>query len=120
MPEENKTKSTVPRMPTACVRLTKEEWVRLKEDSKISGKSIPKLLKDRYFSRVPLRPLLHAGDQKILMTALARIGNNLNQIAKKLNYGIAEGVNDDLIEIRSSFSQLVNFTSGIQQSSKKK
>jgi hypothetical protein len=104
-PTENATKESY----SAHVRLTEEEHRRLQDDSKLHGKSIPKLLKIVYFKGPRPSPLMSKEDQKVLIGQLGRLGNNVNQIARQVNSGFREGFNDDLEEVQRSFAQLMTF-----------
>ena len=57
-------------------------------------------MKERYFSCDPVQPLVSAADLKSLMTTLARIGNNVNQIARRVNAGLAFDVFAAVQEVR--------------------
>ena len=70
-----------------CLRLSKEEKERLDHDAKLCG-----LTKTAYLRRL----LLGAGvkarptqEIKTLRTEIHQIGNNINQIARSVNAGIA-------------------------------
>ncbi len=80
--------SAVPKCRSAVyIRLSLAEQRRLATDAEILGKTAPEVMKDVYFGRAPTVPLLASADQQALMVALARIGNNMNQIARHLNSG---------------------------------
>ena len=93
----------------ANVRFNSEEYERIRRDAQIIGESIPKLLKDSYFSRPILNPLMRHDDLIMMVGQLGRIGNNLNQVAKHLNSGFRAGFNDDLEEIRQTFTRPLTF-----------
>ena len=97
------------KVSSSHVRLTVEEYERLSHDADVTGDSIPKLLKDSYFSRPRLNPLMRHDDLKMVMGQLGKIGNNLNQVARQLNSGFRAGFNDDIEEIRRSFTRLMTF-----------
>lgn len=97
------------KIPSAHVRFTEEEYEGLLHDADVSGDSIPKLLKDSYFGRPRLNPLMRHDDQIMLVGQVLRMGNNLNQIAKQLNSGFRAGFNEDFEEIRRMFTLLVTF-----------
>jgi hypothetical protein len=102
----------------AFVRLTEEEYHHLKNDSAVTGKSIPYLLKRAYFVGAPLVPLMRKDDLKMVMSQLSRIGSNVNQIARNLNSGFRAGFNDDLVEVRKMLTMLTTFVTSAYGSSK--
>ena len=97
------------RGPGTLVRFSNSEWGQIANDSKVTGQSIPALLREAYFRNAPLIPLMSKEDLKVLLGQLHRIGNNINQIARSLNSGFREGFNDDFIEIKNTFSKLYRF-----------
>lgn len=83
------------------IRFTPAEYRRLKREQLLTGRSIPWLLKTRYFSAVELRP--PAFDYKTsceILRQLGGIGNNMNQIAKRVNSSIADAVLEHIAEMR--------------------
>lgn len=94
-----------------CVRFTDDEIDRIEEDSINTGKSIPTLLKERYFSGPRPLPLFAEEDLKQHFAALGRIGNNMNQLARRLNSGIREGFIEELKEIQRLFDRHWRFIS---------
>lgn len=79
------------------VRFTPVEYRRIQRDQLLTGRSIPWLLKTRYFNSAELQPPVF--DYKTscdLLRQIAGIGNNLNQIARRINSGIADGVHDHI------------------------
>jgi len=97
------------RGPGTLVRFSNSEWGQIASDSKVTGQSIPALLREAYFRHAPLVPLLGKEDVTMLLGQLHRIGNNINQIARHLNSGFREGFNDDFTEIKNAFSKLYRF-----------
>jgi hypothetical protein len=73
------------------IRFSESEYERIREESRIIGESIPSLLKQAYFKRKPVKVLLDANDRRAVFGELRRIGNNANQIAKRVNTGFFEG-----------------------------
>ena len=107
------------RKKTTCVALTPEEFERITEESKKTKASIPELLRMAYFNRLPTRVLMNKKDVVILRKDLNRIGNNLNQITKKINSGLLYGWSDTLEKISHEFSELkkeINLGYGIYKS----
>ena len=94
------------------VRFTKEEFEKIRSDAAEEGESLPVLLKRVYFGTRERRLAFHRDDAKRLMVDLARIGNNLNQIARRVNSGFREGTNASFEGLRVEFQTLVNFVRG--------
>lgn len=95
----------------SCVRFTGDEYQKIEEDSINTGKSIPTLLKEKYFSGPRPLPLLAKTDLAKVLGDLGRIGNNLNQIARRLNSGIRQGFMEEIEDLQRSFDQLLAFLS---------
>lgn len=91
------------------VRFDPDEYERILHDADVTGFSIPKLLKDSYFSRPMLNPLMRHDDLKMVMGQFGKFANNMNQVARHLNSGFRSGFNEDLEEIRKEFTRLVTF-----------
>ena len=92
----------------SCVRMSPLEYRRIKEDSEKLGKSIPELFRESYFSQLPKRVLMRKDDVTLLRKDLNRIGNNLNQIAKKLNAGLIHGWSNKLDLVLEQFEILTS------------
>lgn len=91
------------------VRFSTDEYRQLQNDATVTGKSIPMLLKDTYFKHPPLAPLMSKDDQRAILGNLARIGNNINQIAKHLNSGFRAGFYGDIVEARKALESIASF-----------
>ena len=91
-----------------CVRMSPSEYKRIQKESKVLGKSIPQLLRDSYFGNLPVKVLVNKNDLGILRKDLNRIGNNLNQIAKRLNTGLMHGWSDTLDMVLEQFDTLTD------------
>lgn len=100
------------RRAMTCVRFTDEEMHQIEEDAANIGKSIPALLKERYFKGPRPLPLVSKVDLDNLFGELGRIGNNLNQIARRINSGIRAGFVGEFEEVQKSFDRLLTFLSG--------
>jgi len=73
---------------TTCVILSDEELKKLKLSSLNTGLTIPKLLKESFFSQSGvITPNFSRDDTITILKHLSAIGNNLNQIARHLNSG---------------------------------
>lgn len=90
----------------SCVRFSKKERSQIDEDVVITGKSIPTLLKEKYFSGPRPLPLITRADLQKFNGDMGRIANNLNQLAKRLNSGIREGFVDELTVMQRSLDQI--------------
>ena len=94
------------------VRFSEDEYKKIKEDSKTLGKSIPTLLRTNYFKGKIESPTFIKEDAEKILTALSRIGNNLNQIAKKVNSGFREGFQDSLSKVIDDITTMKRFVGG--------
>ncbi len=92
----------------SCVRLSPSEYSRIQKDSKTSGKSIPELLRESYFDKPSTKVLMNKDDLAVLRKDLNRIGNNLNQVARRLNSGLMHGWSDTLDLALEQFKTLTN------------
>ncbi len=104
---ENRKLKLVPR-EASYVRMSTLEYEQIKNDSKVSGKSIPALLRNSYFGKLPVKVLVKENDLDILRKDLNRIGNNLNQIARRLNSGLMHGWSNTLDLVFEQFRILTS------------
>lgn len=88
------------------VRFTDEEFERIKEESRVSGISIPILLRASHFGRKKLKLLFDDVDRKFVCTELRRIGNNVNQIAHRVNSGLLENWHDEFEKVARALSEI--------------
>jgi len=80
------------RAPASCVRFTDTEYRRIQKMKATLGISIPDILKQNTFNRLDLESALYTReDADLVIVELKRIGNNLNQIATKINSGLMTG-----------------------------
>ena len=96
----------------ANVRFTPEQYARLKAEAFILGQTIPSILKHAYFRREPLRVLMDQTDRKSVFAELRRIGNNVNQIARRVNSGLQEGWHKEFTEAVQLLSNLEKYLVG--------
>lgn len=75
----------------AFVRLKEGEWRQLLEHQSLTGQSIPKILKSAFFKNQKLKVLLPESERRELLLELKRIGNNVNQLARRVNTGLFSG-----------------------------
>lgn len=95
--------------PMTCVRMTEDEKALIEVDSVNTGKSIPQLLKERYFSEGRQVTLITKPDLAALRAEIMRLGNNVNQIARRLNSGIRSGFNDEIKDVREQLDNIWAF-----------
>lgn len=95
------------------VRLTEEEYQRISKEQRITGKSIPWLLKNAYFKGPLCAPLMSVEEQRAVFVELRRIGTNINQIAKRVNAGFREGWNDEIERTCRELSIVRQYIAGI-------
>ena len=90
---------------TLTIRLTKSEKERIERNAKRTKRSITD-----YIVSLSLETPIHvAEDVKPLLIELKRIGNNLNQIAAKINSGVFQSYDfqDVVDEQRKIYEQLL-------------
>ena len=105
---EIKTRVKSPRTRRArYVRFTEEENQRLEEEEKQTGKTGPELLKEAYLGKKATAVLMKDDDKNHFCIQLNRIGNNVNQIAKRINSGFAQGYDQDIETVRAQLSALL-------------
>ena len=90
------------------VRLSSVEYEQILRESDVLGKSSPRLLRESHFGKPSTKVLVSQNDLIILRKDLNRIGNNINQIARKLNTGLLEGWSNKLDLILDEFKTLTN------------
>ena len=95
--------------PSCFVRLSPEQHAQLKDDEIRSGKSAAELMRIAYFEGGPMVLLMADEDRHEVLTQISRIGNNVNQIAKRVNTGILFGFDQEISQIRILLSHLMTF-----------
>lgn len=93
--------------PYCFVRLNPEQNNQLQSDAKQAGRSAAQLLRNGYFGKGRLVILMSDVDLNEVTAQINRIGNNVNQIAKKLNTGILFGFDQELSQVRILLSHLM-------------
>jgi len=96
----------------STVRFTDDEFDRVQDESRISGLSIPQLLKASHFRRKKLALLFGKDDTHFICNELRRIGNNVNQIARKVNSGALEGWYEEFEKALKLISELHQMAAG--------
>jgi len=82
--------------PTSHIRFSKQEYQRLLKDKTMTGKSIPWLLKTAYFKKEISTPTLDSETRQAVRRELSAIGNNLNQLTKKVHSEIFGNLKDEI------------------------
>ena len=116
MNEETPNKSEAPeaqRAPASCVKFTSDEYKEILEDVKITGKSIPSLLKSAYFPGRRVRVLMTKEDQQLWFRELRQWGNNLNQLAKRVNSGTSAAWYPEFEIVRNAIQRIENLVLGV-------
>lgn len=93
----------------AYVRLTKDEYEKVKISSQSTGKTVPTLLKEAFLKGGIVIPKFSNDDTRVLARHLSSIGNNLNQIARHLNSGLREGWCLDFERVCKEFTDFKSF-----------
>jgi hypothetical protein len=88
------------------VRFTDDEFDQITEEAKLSGETIPALLKKSHFRGKKLRLLFDEADRHWICSELRRIGNNVNQIAKRVNSGALEGWHAEFAKVTKDLSAI--------------
>lgn len=98
----------------ANIRFDEDEYMRICNDAKIYGETVPGVLKAVYFERLPPAPKFSKDDAIRISTAISRVGNNVNQIAKHLNSGGGtSGLGAVLTEVSEQLRVLKYFAVGV-------
>ena len=111
--EQSKKDSGSKKSKSSCVRFSMDEYNRITSEAKVLGESIPTLLKMRYFNQKVIAPLLSGDDTRRVTVALSRIGNNVNQIARKINSGFREGSSQPLESIAEDLRVIKTYLGGV-------
>lgn len=90
----------------SCVKFSLIEYKRISEAARSTGESIPALLKEAFFKRTKLTPVFDRESAQKLISAINKVGNNLNQIARRVNSDIYYGWHHELTQIDESLSKL--------------
>ena len=91
------------------IRISPKQNERLVREAKIMGTSRPALMRDSYFKKRELIPNFEAETAKGMLRQLVGMGNNINQISRKVNSGLAVGLyQKELDKIISMFEYFKN------------
>lgn len=99
------------------IRFTEAEYSQLLNDSEVYGETVPNLMKAVYFRKRLLQPIMNREDALQVLTALNRIGNNANQIARQLNSGFRQGFNSMVEELRNDIQSMKHYILGLRGNS---
>lgn len=113
-PIELKPKKTT----SSHVRLSESEYKQITQDCQLTGESIPELLKKSYFKRVVIRVLMPRDERDAWFTELRRLGNNLNQLAKRVNSGVMNGWYEEFSIIAKGLASIEKVVVSIYGNSK--
>jgi hypothetical protein len=94
------------------VRFTDAEFERIKEEAKLSGLSLPLLLKKSHFAKKKLQLLFSETERHLVCKELRAVGNNVNQIARRVNSGALEGWHKEFQEVVKMISELHQMAAG--------
>lgn len=73
--------------PKTTIRMSPDQYLKISEISKETRKTIPKVFLDLLDRKVPQVTLMNVENVEKIKIELNRIGNNINQIARKINSG---------------------------------
>ena len=79
-----------------CVCLSAIEYKQVLKESNKTGRSVPSLLRDSFFNRLPTKFLLKPEQGERLIKEVNKVGVNINQIARKVNAGVGYGWNESI------------------------
>ena len=97
----------------ANIRFDEDEYLQVCNDAKVYGDTVPGMLKAVYFERLPPAPKFTKDDAIRIVTAINRVGNNINQIARHLNSGGGHSVvNPVLTDVTEQLRILKYFAVG--------
>lgn len=69
------------------IRLSDDQQKRLRNESLLLGWSIPSILRENYFNRLPLKLTFDKEGESKFLAEFRRIGNNINQLTRVANSG---------------------------------
>ena len=96
-------------IPSTHVRWTRGEYLQAKRIQIETGKSLPWLLKTALLNAGIAPPVLDHESRATVRKVIAYAGNNLNQIAKRVNSGIYEGFQSSFEDVAQSLRTLRSF-----------
>ena len=87
IPEAKKRKKAL----ASCVYFSPEEHALIMAASRTTGQTVPQLLRQAFFSGKPVSVLMTQEERERCIRELKSWGNNLNQLARRVNAGIMKG-----------------------------
>ncbi len=99
---------------SSCVKFSENEFIEIKKAQVTTGESIPTLLKNAFFQNsLKLRtPMFSDVEARKITNQIARLGNNINQIARKVNSGLAKGWSQEIREVIQELKIIRQFLLG--------
>ena len=88
------------------VRCNPEEFQKLIQDEQATGESAATLLRRKYFTGKQLVLMMPSEERKAWFSELKRIGNNLNQLARRVNSGFLDGWYEEFTQIAKTLSEI--------------
>ena len=107
-----KVRSEVKRSLASCVKFSADEYEKINADANLAGITIPMLLKTAYFSGRRVRILMDKENQKDWYRELRHWGNNLNQLARKVNAGLMTGWYEEFQLVRTMLDRIEKLVVG--------
>ena len=102
--EQNESENKKARRPGFCVRVSEDEHERINQMCKTTGETAPELFRKALLHRKDLeQPAMKPEDIHEIKVALSRIGNNVHQIARHLNFGGRDGWNISFNSFQTEF-----------------
>ncbi len=90
-----------------CVRVDASEHKQIKKMTLTTGMTAPELFRRALLGRMDLeQPLFSPEQAREFESELKRQGNNINQIAKKINTGLMTGWSQALAAVNTSYIKL--------------
>ena len=96
-------------LPSSHIRFSKQQYQRLLKDQLMTGKSIPWLLKTAYFKSEISTPTLDVETRQAVRRELSAIGNNLNQLTRKVHTEIFGNMKEELSECLQAIKTLKSY-----------
>lgn len=87
------------------IRLTDFEYLYAKEQSDLSGRTVAQWMRESAFSKKPLKMKVNKMHRSYYIQ-LSQLGNNINQIAKKLNQGRYTKIHAEILEVKQLLQQI--------------
>ena len=109
MSEQIETRKSDTTRPARYIRFSPDEYEQVLMDEERTGKGIQELLKKAYFGNGRVVLLMTDQETSEMMAQIMRIGNNMNQVARKLNSGFGGDYNQEIVDARSMLTKLLSW-----------